>query len=210
MPCAPTPGRWCAERRPFESAATACPFSRASSADRFRASCRLSWGRSNDGRLSQVKFRACKGQDEFMGTMIFKLPTGLPGDVQEELERASVAGGQDSMPYSTHVLLDDGQLVLSRNVDESGCVVIPWPVNGAGQVMVTSATLMERLTPYQLAVELARGKVNQIRGQTSDWLMGGLLMSDSLAEKIRNATIAFSRAVTHVPDPSAGDEALQA
>ena len=145
-----------------------------------------------------------------MGMMIFDLPPGLPDDAQEELERASVAGGQDAMPYPTQVMVEQGQMVLSRHVDESGCLVTPWSVNGTGRVMVSSATLMERINPYQLAVELARGKINQVRGQSSDWLMGGLLMPDALANQIREASLAFSKAVTHVPDPAAGEEALTA
>ena len=145
-----------------------------------------------------------------MGTMTFDLPPHLPVDAQTALERASVAGGQDSMPYPTQVLLDDGQMILSRHVNESGCVLAPWSVNGTGRVMVSSATLMERLKPYLFAVELARGKVNQVRGQESDWRMGGLCMPDALTRQIQQSTLAFSKAVTLVPDPRAGEEALGA
>src|SRR5262249_26823548 len=108
------------------------------------------------------------------------------------------------------VLVDDGQMILSRHVDESGCVLTPWSVNGTGRVMVSSATLMERLNPYLLGVELARGKINQVRGQESDWRMGGLSMPESLTRQIHESTLAFSKAVTLVPDPCAGQEALGA
>jgi hypothetical protein len=145
-----------------------------------------------------------------MGTMTFDLPSRLPEDAQAALERASVAGGQDCMPYPTQVLVDQAQMVLSRHVDESGCLLAPWSVNGTGRVMVSSGTLMERPGPYQLTVELARGKINQVRGQSSDWLMGGLVMPEPLVRQIQQATLAFSKAVTHVPDPKAGEEALQA
>ena len=30
------------------------------------------------------------------------------------------------MPYPTQVLVDNGQMILSRHVDESGCVLAPW------------------------------------------------------------------------------------
>ncbi|MCI0638651.1 MAG: endo-1,4-beta-xylanase [Gemmataceae bacterium] len=145
-----------------------------------------------------------------MGTMILQLPRDMPALAREELERASVAGGQDYMPYHTQAIVDDNQLILHRSVDESGCVVAPWNVNGAGRLMVGSATLMERLAPYQLAVELARGKINQLRGQTSDWLMGGLLLPDDLAALIQGSTHSFSRAVTQAPTPQAEEEAQRA
>ena len=37
-----------------------------------------------------------------------------------------------------------------------------------------SATLMERPRPYHLAIDLARGKINQLRGQAADWEASGL------------------------------------
>ncbi len=130
-----------------------------------------------------------------MGMMKFLLPAGLSGDAVRELERTSVAGGQDNMPFPTQVLVEPGQMTVIRGVDESGCLFAPWEVNGSGRVMATSATLMERQNPYQLLIELARGKLNQVRGQMSDWVMGGLQGTQALAEQIRSATQAFVRAV---------------
>ncbi len=138
-----------------------------------------------------------------MGTMIFELPPNLPGDCAQELERASVAGGQDGMPYPTHARVEDQRLVLTREVDESGSVLAPWQVDGLGRFMASSATLMERPAPYTLALELARGKVNQVRCQAADWLMGGLLMSDPLALQIKQATHAFGQVIADIPEPSA-------
>src|SRR5437867_2389264 len=125
-----------------------------------------------------------------MGTMIFKLPPNLPANVRGELERASVAGGQDAMPYPTQVLLDGELMILTRQLNESGYLMTPWHVDGAGRIMLSTATLMERLVPYHLGIELARGKINQLRGQTTDWLTGGLVLSDALNNDIRQATLA--------------------
>src|SRR5262245_35797886 len=145
-----------------------------------------------------------------MGTMQFQLPPNLPADALAELERASVAGGQDCMPYPTQTILEDGQLLVHRRVEESGCLQTPWNVTGAGRLMTSSATLMERLAPYHLAVELARGKINQLRSQTADWLMGGLLLNDTLAERIRQSTHLFGKAVAHLPAVDAVQDAEQA
>jgi Glycosyl hydrolase family 10 len=145
-----------------------------------------------------------------MGTMTFDLPARLPEDARSALECASVAGGQDCMPYTTQVLVDQDQMILTRQVDESGCLLTPWSVNGTGRVMVSSATLMERLKPYQLALELARGKINQVRGQDSDWRMGGLSIPEALTRQIQQSTLAFSKAVTLFPDPQSDEAALHA
>lgn len=145
-----------------------------------------------------------------MGTMRFLLPPKLPEDALAELERASVAGGQDCMPYPTQAIVDDGELIVHRKVEESGSLQVPWNVTGAGRLMVSSATLMERLTPYNLNIELARGKINQLRGQMADWLQGGLLLGDSLTNQIQQATQLFGKAAAHAPSADAIGEAENA
>jgi hypothetical protein len=135
-----------------------------------------------------------------MGMMKFLLPAGLSGDAARELERTCVAGGQDNMPFPTQVLVEPGEMTVIRGIDESGCLVAPWEVNGSDRIMAGSATLMERPQPYHLLIELARGKLNQVRGQVSDWIMGGLQLTDALAEQIHLATEAFVHAVVGACD----------
>src|SRR5262245_18142277 len=100
-----------------------------------------------------------------MGTMTFLLPADLPGSLPRELERACVAGWPDNMPWPTEVRVEPARLTLRRAVEESGYLAAPWEVAGAGLVMGTTATLMERPAPYHFLLELARGKVNQVRCQ---------------------------------------------
>lgn len=130
-----------------------------------------------------------------MGNMNFLLPPNLPDDARSELERACVAGGPDRMPAYTQVTLQNGQMTLTRSLQESGFLQVPWEVPGSGRLLFSSATLMERPTPYDLARELARGKTNQLRSQAADWLLGGLAMSQTLADKIHQATHAFSHSL---------------
>jgi hypothetical protein len=139
--------------------------------------------------------------------MTFLLPPGLPADAVQELARASVAGGPDGMPYPTRVNIEPDRLVLHRAVEESGYLAVPWAVEGAGRLMTGSPTLMERSQPYQIRVELARGKVNQLRNQAADWLAGGLQMPTAVQQGIREATLAFTHAVCQLPGPAAGPEA---
>jgi hypothetical protein len=128
-----------------------------------------------------------------MGTLQFLLPPDLAGSAFEELERACITGGQDGMPFLTEVQLEPDKLRVSRHEDESGYVACPWVIDGAGTLMTTTATLLERGTPYPLAVELARGKVNQLRNQLADWLFGGLNVPPSLPLAVRDATVCFGR-----------------
>jgi hypothetical protein len=145
-----------------------------------------------------------------MGVMNFSLPAEVPAEGLRELECACVLGGPDNMPYPTEVRVGPGLLSLTRDVDESGPVAAPWPVPGAGLLLTSSASLMEREPPYHLPLELARGKVNQVRGQAADWQAGGLHLPPELAEAIRDATRTFGRAVTRFPEPAAEPEAQNA
>jgi Glycosyl hydrolase family 10 len=145
-----------------------------------------------------------------MGTMTFHLPSGQPEPPGADLERACMAGGYDSMPTPTQVIRSPGELKLIRDVDESGYLVVPWDVDGVGRLMGSSATLIERPTAYQLAVELARGKVNQVRGQAADWRTAGLQVPDELDAHIRLAGMKFSQAVTGTAPAEADTDALAA
>ena len=145
-----------------------------------------------------------------MGTMNFQLPADLSPDLARELERACVIGGPDNMPWPTNVRLTSHRLSVQRDVDESGSLLAPWAVNGAGHVMSASATLMERDQPYQFQIELARGKINQLRCQASDWRTGGLQTTPEFAQRIQDASVAFGRAATLAPSPEALTHAQEA
>jgi hypothetical protein len=144
-----------------------------------------------------------------MGTMSFLLPAGMPAEMARELERSCLAGGPDNMPWLTEVRLTKGKLVLRRDVDESGCLMAPWDFNGLGRFMGTTGTLMEREAPYPLLTELARGKVNQLRGQAWDWRSGGLPLPAELEEEVRQASLGFTRSLTQ-PSPEQGAQQAQA
>src|SRR5439155_20144086 len=91
-----------------------------------------------------------------------------------------------------------------------GYLIVPWTVDGAGRLMGSSATLIERPQPYRIGVELARGKLNQLRGQAADWRAVGLQIPDSLDDHIRAASRHFGRAATSPADDEADDQAREA
>ena len=137
-----------------------------------------------------------------MGTMILQ----LPGSLADEADRSGacmsapcVTGWQENMPCLTDATLEDGRLILSRPTTESGSIQTPWRIDGFGQLMSSSATLMEREAPYQMAIELARGKINQLRGQAADWTTGGLVIPEALTQRIHDATLAFAHALMCEP-----------
>jgi hypothetical protein len=135
-----------------------------------------------------------------MGQMRFRVHERdrLPDDA---LHRIYVAGVED-FPWSTRSTWNGDHLVVSRGVDDSGYVFVPWRVDGHGLRLLGTSTLMERQEPYSLEVELARGLIQRLRSRVFVWEWLGLAVPADLNERLRQATREFSRAATMQHDPA--------
>src|SRR5262245_12157756 len=138
-----------------------------------------------------------------MGTMSFLLPPDPPASAADDLQHACLAGGFDNAPGPTKVRVQGSKLTLQRAVDESGFLITPWPVDDVGRVMTSTATLMERTEPYSLAVELARGKVNQIRNHVAEWGPIGVDLGSELDAALNELSRHFGRAIADYPSEAA-------
>ena len=132
------------------------------------------------------------------GTLRLVFPPASPLSPQQA-EQAYMAG-PDQIPWPCRTRLQNGELIVERNVSDSGKFYVPWPIEGHGQLMLATATLMQRDRPYQLAVELARGKINQVRNQISDWQSIGLVVPSKVENAMHKALEALSLAVTSQHD----------
>lgn len=124
----------------------------------------------------------------------------------EMLDRACFVG-IDLVPWPTRVRRTPSGFVIERDSHESGNFRLPWPVAGRGEPMISTASLMERAAPYQLEVELARGKLNQLRNQMADWQAQGLVVPPAVLAQVQAATVQFGLAATRQNLPG---EAAQA
>jgi hypothetical protein len=115
--------------------------------------------------------------------------------ITEGMVQQAYLAGVDRVSWPTRTNLENECLVLQRSVSDSANLHIPWPVEGHGQIMLTTGSLMERPEPYQLPLELARGVIAQLRNQLSEWQMIGLTVSEAIAGKITEAVQQFSQAV---------------
>ena len=142
----------------------------------------------------------------------FQLPAGMTSEATSALERACMAGGHDNMPWASHVRLSAGQMHVRHNVEDSGSgyLLAPWSLPGIGLLMGASPTLRERLEPYHLVLELARGKVNQVRCQANDWQAIGIPLPAALLERIQSLTHQFGQAAISTPSTSAHADAQAA
>jgi hypothetical protein len=141
-----------------------------------------------------------------MGSMSFLLPKPLPGAAEATLAEACIAssvGYSDQTPAPTDRQISDSTLVLTREQNESGYLVLPWPVEPFGTIVVATTTLRERPEPYRLLVELARGKLNQVRVQTGEWQGYGLRTTPEFDRALSDATRQFGLAALAGNQPEA-------
>jgi hypothetical protein len=126
-----------------------------------------------------------------MGLMRFICP---PDRITEETACKAYLSGYDRSPWKNGFRLGDGELVIERSVSDSGNFHILWPISDRGLVTLSTATLMERPKPYYLPLELARGKIGQIRNQLGEWQAIGLAISDEINELMADAVAFFAQA----------------
>ena len=135
-----------------------------------------------------------------MGVLKFRVvPPELVNRVPD-LRKAYVTG-PDRTPGRSSVNARPGQLLLQRENTESGRFHVPWPVAGHGEPVISSATLSERHPAYDLAVELARGKLNDVQNQTFDWRQMGLAVPPEVEVRLAKARKSFARAATSRDKP---------
>ncbi len=120
---------------------------------------------------------------------------------QSAIDRAYITG-MDEVPWAARIVMTNDGIIVDRPVGESGCFHIPWPVEGYGETMLTTASLMERDRPYLLEVELARGALNRLRNQKANWEAAGMKVPEPILKRIKEATEKFSRCVTAQSNPA--------
>ncbi|MBM4076584.1 MAG: glycoside hydrolase, partial [Planctomycetes bacterium] len=93
-------------------------------------------------------------------------------------------------------------IVECRRLSSESCKFsVAWPVTGFGRPIVTTASLPEREQPYLLSVELARGKIVQVRNQASQWELAGMILPPDYVESSRQAHRQFSKAASNQDQP---------
>ena len=129
-----------------------------------------------------------------MGQMRFRLQN-RNRIADDGLHRIFVSGAEE-VPWQTHAFWEDDQLVVERSANESGNISVPWQVDGYGECLLTTGTLMERARPYLLDVELARGLIQRIRNHLFVWEWLEFQCPEQLQKDLQRATREFSLAAT--------------
>lgn len=119
--------------------------------------------------------------------------------------------GLDDIAWRTRAAVNGDILVVDRSESESGSLHILWNLLGRGQVLLATATLVERNEPYNLPVELARGTVNRLKANVVAWELAGLPVPGYVASRSDEAMKEFVAGVAALDQPAeAADHAQRA
>ena len=130
-----------------------------------------------------------------MGLIRFAVHPASLLDDWPEVYRGYLTGA-DGRVFPTRIEVDEGIVGCRRTSSESCKFQVAWPVAGFGRPVVATASLPERDEPYLLPVELARGKIVQVRNQASQWELSGMRIPPEFAEPARMSHRAFARAAS--------------
>ncbi|MBX7072802.1 MAG: endo-1,4-beta-xylanase [Pirellulales bacterium] len=117
--------------------------------------------------------------------------------------------GPDGIPLGIAALADASGITIERDFPDSGVYYVPWPTD-RGELMLCTASLMERAAPYQLAVELARGTLSQLRSQVFEWQEIGLMLPEGFGDNVQQAMSQFALAATSRGDLAQAEAAAAA
>jgi hypothetical protein len=143
-----------------------------------------------------------------MGVLKFELTSPDTASRLSDLRKAYITG-LDRTPSRLTVEFRQGIMSCFRDTAESGRLFVPWPVAGHGMPIVGTATLAERREPYDLVIELARGKLNEVRNQLADWQQMGLRTPPELDKLLQDAQRSFVKAAVTSSDAAAAYASAQ-
>ena len=128
-----------------------------------------------------------------MGATSFLIPE--PSRVSQDCAERAYMANLEQIPWQSRNLLEDDQLTILKDADESGHLVIPWNVAGHGEKMLRTGSLPEQSDPpYILPVELARGMLSSLTNYISSWQIAGNDLSQPAKSVLVSAKKYFADA----------------
>ena len=110
--------------------------------------------------------------------------------------------GTDAIPLhdSTKISFKNSIIECKKRTPESAGLVLLWPVEGFGRVLLSTTRLPERKQPYNLNIELARARLMQITLKREDWAL--FEETNSFANLAHEAQGLFIGALQNIADPA--------
>lgn len=143
-----------------------------------------------------------------MGVMRFLVLPELLADDWPEATAAYVTG-LDGRVFPSRIERQDNLLTCTRAVSDSGKLHIPWMAGPRGRLVLTTASLPENERPYLLTLELARGKIGEVRDQAFQWQFAGMALPSEFSSTVSAAFRLFSQASAKRSNPDESSRIAQ-
>ncbi len=140
-----------------------------------------------------------------MGMMRFDLGSVEMAEDHAPLEQAFLTN-YDGAAFPGRVEIHGQELQYIRQCSDSGKLNIPWPVKGFGYPILRTCSILERDTPYVLAVELARGQLCEMREQHATWPQAGMIIPEQYDQLHKQAYKDFLSACFRQADSAQATE----
>lgn len=126
-----------------------------------------------------------------MGQFTFEVDESQQAHLSRSLWSSAYLSGIEGVPWHTAARLDGVRLTVQRDIDESGKLFLPWPVQGHALASLSTCSLRPRPAPYPLLLELARGSLYNVRTQSDLWARSGLRLDERFYTALNEATACF-------------------
>ncbi|MBN2063842.1 MAG: endo-1,4-beta-xylanase [Sedimentisphaerales bacterium] len=111
---------------------------------------------------------------------------------------------QDEVPVRAQIKFANGELIgIRNNTDVTVGLSTLWDVDKAGKLVIQTTRLPERTKPFNLAVELARGKLLRLNQKREEWQMCNLALTGQQHDMLDSSLDSFIEALCHLDEPEA-------
>ncbi|GAB6165604.1 hypothetical protein JCM19992_16040 [Thermostilla marina] len=148
-----------------------------------------------------------------MGKLVFRIPHF---DLSESQQDFAWTAGVDRLPVDARGRFEGDRLEFNLPQEAEGGLVLqfPWVVEPWGELALFTAPLLpDEKREYFLPLELARGKIGQLRNALTEWTLLGLDVPRDIVESIDDAVALFSQSLVAGKGSRSGarfaDEALR-
>jgi len=101
--------------------------------------------------------------------------------------------------HRTQIAFKDGFIECRKPNLETAGLVLLWPIDGFGRVLLPTTCLPERTAPYNLNVEIVRAKLMQIVNKREDWSFFDSI--EELKDTSSEAQHLFVQAIQNISEP---------
>lgn len=117
-----------------------------------------------------------------------------PGAPPVKLDGAYVVGS-DGVPLRAELEMRNSRVVCAKRADGPAGLALVWPVPGSGALLLETSRLMDREKPYNLTLELVRGRLMHINQKREDWGLFDFDGVENVADEIDQARDLMVRAL---------------